>query len=229
MLNLFNKNGLVFWSEKDILTRERVVSQFIEQITNDLHNLNNAFKVIRCESTILTPKDLINQQYTDQDVFAIEDLVLRPETTKGSYKYAEHLLHTNKLPLCVYQSGKSFRNEQDKVTKHVRLKEFYQLEFQIIYSNTTQNDYSKTIIPNILNLFNKILSYYGSCEIENSEILPYYSLQTTDIVFKNHQNYSLELCSISKRNDFENAQVLEVAIGLDRIIYIMNYFIKENK
>ena len=73
-----------------------------------------------------------------------DGLALRPETTPGSYAYAQHLLNTHsgyKPPLCVWQAGKSFRREQDQVTKNMRLKEFWQQEFQCIYSSDTLNDW----------------------------------------------------------------------------------------
>jgi glycyl-tRNA synthetase (class II) len=50
------------------------------------------------------------------------------------------------MPIVVWQHGKSFRNEQDKTASNMRLKEFYQLEFQIIFSNTTQNDYHLLVV-----------------------------------------------------------------------------------
>ena len=67
----------------------------------------------------------------------------------GSYAYAKHLLNTHndtkvRMPLVVWQHGKSFRREQDQPTKFMRLKEFHQLEFQCIYSLTTGADYAAT-------------------------------------------------------------------------------------
>ena len=70
----------------------------------------------------------------------------------GSYAYAKHLLNPHnaekvRMPLVVWQHGKSFRREQDQPTKFMRLKEFNQLEFQCIYSPSTAADYAEKLIP----------------------------------------------------------------------------------
>ena len=136
----------------------------------------------------------------------------------GTYEAIEHLLNTHndrkiKLPLCVWQHGKSFRREQDQPTKFMRLKEFYQLEFQIAYSITTANDYSISLIPAIQQAISEMI---GACHTEPSDRLPDYSEATTDIIC---DNTSMEVCSISKRKDFPQAKILEVAIGTDRCVY----------
>jgi glycyl-tRNA synthetase (class II) len=69
----------------------------------------------------------------------------------GSYEYAKVLLNPHnkpkyQMPLVVRQHGKSFRREQDKTLENMRLKEFYQLEFQIIYSMSTDFDYHTDVV-----------------------------------------------------------------------------------
>ena len=52
-----------------------------------------------------------------------------------------------------------------------------------------------------------------------SDRLPSYSEKTIDIEVFNNEKW-MEICSISKRNDFdENHLVLEIAFGLDRLLY----------
>src|SRR5271163_1340320 len=125
--------------------------------------MNRAWEFFQCEAPILTPWEFINKNYTDADLFATNgttkdangvdtNLIARPETTMGSYAYAKHLLNTHndtkvRMPLVVWQHGKSFRREQDQPTKFMRLKEFHQLEFQCIYSLTTGVDYAEKLIP----------------------------------------------------------------------------------
>jgi glycyl-tRNA synthetase len=104
---------------------------------------------------LLTPTELINKSYTAEDIYVLGDLALRPETTMGSFEYAKWLLNTHneikqRAPIIVFQHGKSFRREQDQSTKFMRLKEFYQLEYQIIFSPTTAADYSVSLYPNVL-------------------------------------------------------------------------------
>lgn len=152
------------------------------------------------------------------EVYFNDELVLRPETTMGSYAYAKHLLNEHndrkvKPPIVVYQHGKSFRREQDQVVKNMRLKEFYQLEFQIIFSSTTKNDYSLTLLPAVKDA---ISSFIGPCKLIPSDRLPDYAEWTQDVVCERND---MEVCSISKRLDFEGMVVLEVAIGTDRCVY----------
>jgi glycyl-tRNA synthetase len=233
MKSFYNANGLIFWSEQEIACRDRMLSYFVEQVTGCLKAMNRAFEVVRIEAPLLMPSQYLNKEYDlDKDVFAFSQefttqdgdkgvLCLRPETTRGTYEYAKWLLSNNgerrkyKLPLCVYQFGKSFRNEKDKTLEHMRLKEFYQLEFQIFYSKDTLCDYSVSIIDCVASMIE--LAVNAVCRVENSDRLPSYSSLTKDVLAAGK---NLELCSISKRTDFEGANVLEVAIGMDRCLYI---------
>jgi len=147
--NIYEINGLVFWTEEGIYLRKHFETSLKMEITKALLSMNPAWAFHQIEAPLLTPMDLINKNYTNADVWVqenVEDepkkLVLRPETTPGSYKYAQYLLdnYLDKPPMCVWQSGKSFRREQDQVSKNMRLKEFYQMEFQFIYTAETLND-----------------------------------------------------------------------------------------
>ena len=219
MLTLYEPNGLVFWSEKEIRLRRQMEEHFVSSLEECLKAQNRAFDFFQCEASLLTPRELINPNYADDDVFVpTEDLVLRPETTMGSYAYARFLLNTHndrkvRMPLVVWQHGKSFRREQDQPLTKMRLKEFYQLEFQILFDLKTANDYSLTVVPAVRYM---IENFIGECRIENSDRLPDYSEETTDIVCVRS---NMEVCSISKRKDFEGAKCLEVAIGTDRVLH----------
>lgn len=231
MDTLYNRNGLVFWTQREIQLRNSFVDYFVSELGAALKMENRAFEMIQVEAPLLTPKEFINPNYTANDFYAVPtcvnsnyDLVLRPETTMGSYQYAKWLLeHTEtktRMPICIWQHGKSFRKEQDQVTKNMRLKEFYQLEFQCIYGLTTANDYSVNVIPQVRRFMSDMI---GPCRIEDSDRLPNYSEKTVDVVC---EKTDMEVCSISVRNDFPNAKVLEVAIGTDRCVY--NFLEKAN-
>jgi glycyl-tRNA synthetase len=227
MENLYESNGLIFWSEEEIRLREMLARHFVSAISLNLKTQNRGFEMLQVEAPLLTPIELINKSYDEKDTFHIwssedyrtrNDLVLRPETTMGTYKAIEYLLNTHndrkvKLPVCVWQHGKSFRREQDQPTKFMRLKEFYQLEFQIAYSPTTINDYSVSLIPAVQKAIAEMI---GPCHVEASDRLPDYSELTMDVVC---DKTSMEVCSISKRKDFPLAKILEVAIGTDRCVY----------
>ena len=218
MENFYNKNGLIFWSEEEINLRRMFESHFSKAMLNSLKKQNSAFQMIQVEAPLLTPKEFVNKNYTNDDMFIIDDLVLRPETTMGSYVYAKQLLSTyNEIkyrpPIIIFQHGKSFRKEQDQATKFMRLKEFYQLEFQIIYALNTQNDYSVKLIPEVQKMISELI---GECRLEESDRIPDYSEGTMDVICIKSD---MEVCSISKRKDFDGYKVLEVAIGTDRCIY----------
>lgn len=221
MFNLYDKNGLIFWTQEEIAFRRVMEQFFLTEISSCLKEQNRAFEFFQCEAPLITPLEMINPNYTTQDMWSFATEVLRPETTMGSYVYAQHLLNPHnprkvKMPLCVWQHGKSFRREQDQATKFMRLKEFYQLEFQIIFATNTANDYSIKLLPTI----HKMLSFFvGPCRIEASDRLPNYAEWTQDIVCEDN---NMEVCSTSKRKDFPNAAVLEVAIGTDRCLYNFN-------
>ena len=222
MENLYNKNGLIFWSQEEIKLRRMFEEYFCSEILASLKKQNAAFSMIQVEAPLLTPIELINKGYTSDDIYMFEDVALRPETTMGSFEYAKHILSTHneikqKLPIVIWQHGKSFRREQDQSTKFMRLKEFYQLEFQIIFSSNTANDYSVKLYPDVLRAISKMI---GLCELEPSDRLPDYSEQTIDVICKKS---NMEVCSMSKRKDFEPYQVIEIAIGTDRCVYNFNF------
>lgn len=244
MDTLYERNGLVFWTEEEIRLRNMMADYFVANLRSTLKRENRAWEFLQVEAPLLTPQEYINKNYTPQDYYKVDDtacldpadfkprsLVLRPETTMGSYQYARWLLEHSetktKLPICVWQHGKSFRREQDQVTKNMRLKEFYQLEFQCIHGLTTQNDYSVAVIPAVQKM---ISDFLGPCRVEASDRLPDYSEKTVDVVC---EASNMEVCSISVRKDFlsqarveggpvgwvQSAKVLEVAIGTDRCVF----------
>ncbi len=109
-------------------------------------------------------------------------LVLRPETTPSSYVYAQHLLNSHsgvKPPFVVWQTGKSFRREQDQVTKNMRLKEFYQQEFQCIYTADTMNDYHTAVLEPVRKMLGEMIGV--PTKIVESDRLPSYSETTMDV------------------------------------------------
>lgn len=230
--DLYLTNGLTFWSEEEIRLRSMIVDHMVAVVRQSLLGQNQAFKLVQCEAPQITPTDLINPNYSKDDYYQItENLTLRPETTMGSYLYAKHVLsgyHTPKykLPLCVWQHGKSFRREQDQPSKYVRLKEFYQLEFQILFSSSTSNDYYPSIVANIRQGLSEILSFAegrnSGVYVQRSDRLPSYSTETMDVMFANDPEAleGMEVCSISRRTDYQDGvHNIEVAIGTDRCVY----------
>ena len=242
MKTLYNVNSLVIWEEKDIRLNRWNEDSIKEEIKTILLSLNPRWEFFQIEAPSLIPLDLINDNYTSEDVWIQETksdtdvkLVLKPETTPSSYIYAEYLLDNNRVlpPFVVWQTSKSFRREQDQTIKHMRLKEFTQTEFQCIYSADTLNDYQERVLEPIRKMFEDIISM--PCRIIESDRLPDYSLRTMDIEVWNEDKW-MEICSISKRKDFtkkaifsvkskvveKELLVLEIATSSDRIVYNYN-------
>jgi len=219
--NLYNVNGLVFWSEEEIRIRNMFVEHMVSAVRRSLLSMNQAFKLVQCEAPILTPSSEINPNYSVDDFYMVDQLALRPETTMGSYAYARHILsgyHDPKFkpPICVWQHGKSFRREQDQPTKFMRLKEFYQLELQILFAANTSNDYYPRLVEDVRKALAELLV---NCKTEKSDRLPSYSDETTDVIFVEPEQ-EMEICSISRRKDFDSKiKNIEVAIGTDRCVH----------
>jgi glycyl-tRNA synthetase len=235
MKHLFELNGLAFWDAEELRIRKFLESQVAASVEKILRTENKMWAFFQIEAPLLTPRSLINNNYTNQDIWVQEedDIVLRPETTPSSYVYIDYLLSSNQVmpPFVIWQTGKSFRREQNQVHKNMRLKEFYQQEFQCVYSKDTLNDYHEKVLEPLRKTVEDLLNL--PTRIVDSDRLPSYSLKTSDIEVDNGDKW-MEVASISKRTDLtskaiikgnpKDLTVLELAFGLDRLVY--NYFEK---
>ena len=224
---LFQLGGLRFWSEPEILARERFVQEASEMVRRELRQVNPAWQFARVEGPCLHPESQISDEYNEDDVFVTNHdamgapLMLRAETTASSYRAARHLMAQNKwarLPLCVWQVGKSFRRELNDgaSARKLRFNEFYQLEFQCIYRADTKADYRLPVMEAALRLCARATG--RESRLQDSDRLPSYSESTVDIELSVAGGWR-EVASCSIRNDFgSKAKVFELAIGLDRII-----------
>lgn len=228
---IYAANGLPILSEHDLVLKQYLTRTICLGIKALLKKQNPAWDMVEIESPCLIPRALVNQNYSDDDMWAQAggaDLVLKPETTPASYLYLEHLLSHDqgRPPLVVWQCSKSFRREQDQATKHCRFKEFYQQEFQCVYSADTKNDYQANIIGGLAELLMNCVGL--PTRIVLSDRLPDYSLKTLDVEVFNGDKW-MEICSCSVRQDFSYAPqfkgksikclCLEIAVGIDRLIY----------
>lgn len=231
-------NGLLQWNEQQLEFRDylnRVIPYAVKDI---LLRENKAWMFKRIETPVLLPTRLISSNYTSEDVWKVEDseLTLRPETTPGTYDAMQQMLTHQEImpPVCVWQVGKSFRREQDQPTKFMRLKEFNQMEFQCLYSEGTLNDYQEAVLEPLGHDISGVLK--ADTRIVDSDRLPAYSKRTVDIeVFDTVADRWMEVCSVSLRTDFpqklsftgkggvavtKDALVLEIAVGIDRLVYL---------
>jgi hypothetical protein len=116
MDNLYGTNGLMFWTEEEIKNRKMVEDFFVRSLTHTLKVENKGFEFFQVEAPILTPAKFINSNYEFRDMFTTADnLILRPETTMGSYVAAKELLSSYhdrkvKLPICLLYTSPSPRD-----------------------------------------------------------------------------------------------------------------------
>lgn len=229
MKSLYNVNSLVTYDEWEIKTRAYLVDVVSMRVAQILRSQNKAWQFYQIESPSLIPRALISANYTSEDMFMVDDLLcLKPETTPASFCAAQELLRQQEAvpPMCIWQHSKSFRREQDQSMAHMRLKEFYQLEFQCIYSKSTKNDYQESCIEQIAQMFMDIL--HLPTRIVVSDRLPDYSVRTLDVEVQNTHKW-MEVCSVSLRKDFASDVkinnkdmeywVLEIAMGTDRLLH----------
>jgi len=224
-------NGLVVYNESDLLMRRFLFDTITLQFEKIVKGMNKSFSFFQIESSCLIPNELINSEYTEDKYFKVdEEYSLKPETTPASYDYAKSVFSDGEglPPICVYQMSKSFRREDDKTSRHMRLKEFYQLEFQCIYSANTKDDYHTRVCDAVLEMFTRLFPERKIQKIPSDRI-PHYSESTIDIEIWDEDRW-MEVCSMSLRNDFpityiqsmghKEMKVVEVAIGMDRLLYL---------
>ena len=144
---------------------------------------------------------------------------MRAETTASSYAYARHLIQSGerRMPLCVWQAGKSYRREQNDGARAATLRfhEFWQCEFQCIFAANTKADYAAVVVPAVRVEIGKLTGQ--PTRVVPSDRLPAYSTSTLDVEAMWSGDYK-EMASISLRTDYQGASVLEVAVGLDRLV-----------
>lgn len=228
--SLYAIGGLRFWNQREILLREQAIQSLSHTMERALTGINTAWTFHRMEGPLLTPRNYISPAYDEGDIFMLDAMLgeqkaaLRAETTASSYLYAQHLLKRGdtRLPTCIWQAGKSFRREtQDGArASTLRYNEFYQCEFQCLYAANTKADYRAVVEPAIADAIRRI-TLSNETRIIPSDRLPDYSQQTSDVEVMFNGKWK-EMCSISTRTDFpqENVIVLEVAVGLDRLIAV---------
>ncbi|AXQ69254.1 hypothetical protein HOU02_gp471 [Caulobacter phage CcrBL9] len=234
---LYNRQsgGLRFWTQREILLREQMVARLLEAVSRPLLDLNSAWRFERVETPLMMPREDFSCAYDGSDIFELAGVLgdkpfaLRAETTPGTYKIAEHLLRQSgyKAPLCVWQAGPSFRRESSDgaTAEKLRFNQFWQLEFQCLYAEDTKADYATPVRESVLREVELIVGDQG--RLIPSDRLPAYATETIDIETGWKGEWK-EVASTSRRTDFPEINgarkltCFEVAIGLDRLVAILN-------
>jgi len=212
--SIYNK-ALVYWTENEIVERETLIQICHQQIIK-AWSLNPAIRYLRVETPILTPQDMwAGHMASGLFPHKTKDFALRPETTSGSIDVLHDMFPQEAqlkkvLPFCVWQVGKSFRQETHggmKASK-LRLLEFWQQEYQLFTADGTMTDY--------LNLaLDQLCSRFGGSSVILDNI-PHYSSKTIDWEID-----GIEIASCSIRHDWKHGILFEVSIGLDRLMHNM--------
>jgi hypothetical protein len=227
-------NGLIYYTERDIRIREFLIQEISHRLENSLQELNRAIRFIRVETPCMVPPEVVKEHIEAKfPLWAATDLsvpmdnsgiavplYLRPESTRGTYLMFDVLFpqipqQAKMLPLCLWQSGLSFRIEQDKTFSNLRFKQFYQLEFQLAYAEGTKADYHSAAVVAMQIILESLLPHRkGDTVVVADDERPFYSAKTTDLYCNNH-----EVVAISARKDFVYP-VVEISCGLDRLTAI---------
>lgn len=216
MQNCFT-NATVLWDEDEIILRESLVNRIPNMLKSVWYGMNPAIQVRRVETPILIPGEYIKGHIeTGFDLIDTKRGFLRPETTAGTIEAFHKMFPMEaqmrkRLPFCVWQVGKSFRDESKPDTMRaskLRLVEFHQMEFQLFVSEGTKADYIGAALK-------KLTETFGGEAIEAKD-LPHYSRRTVD-----WEMDGLEVAGCSIRTDWEYGEIHEVAIGLDRLVAML--------
>jgi len=207
-------NATVAWNEHEIELRESLIREIPLILKQTWMNLNPAVKFERVETPILTPESRLASHIEAKfDLIKTSRGYLRPETTAGTFeafnqKFPMVPQMLKRLPFCMWQVGKSFRDEAKPDTMRsskLRLVEFYQMEFQLFTSHGSKAPYLFAAVDALMRRFG------GKC-LEPDD-LPHYSALTYD-----WEMDGLEVAGCSLRKDWPHGDVYEVAIGLDRLV-----------
>jgi glycyl-tRNA synthetase len=236
----------MFWNQYGVALRDEIQDKIVEGLQDAMWdfygkefigNPGELWKWNKIEAPILTPDEVVSAQYSRDRMYGTrDDLVLRPQTTPGSFQYASLKIKKEYpfsysdfgfSPFVVWQHGKSFRREQTKTRKHQRLKEFYQLEIELF--DVPCRFTNKAEVMKLIQAVKKsIQSFVGRCKVVDAKA-PSYAEWTKDIILS---KTGMELASISLRKDFpvryradvrdpsagQEIVVLEFAIGTDRVV-----------
>lgn len=211
-------NATVRWNAIEIERRESLIREIPVLLGDAWRSLNPRVRLERVETPMVLPASVL-QSHMDAGFDLMpskEGFFLRPETTAGTFEaFRQDWPMQNQwpkiLPLCYWQAGKSFRDEKKGETMRaskLRLREFWQMEFQLFCLPGTKADYIGRAVS-------VLAERYGG-EASVADELPHYSICTIDWMLN-----GLEVAGCSIRTDFEGLEVHEVAVGLDRLVAML--------
>ncbi len=210
-------NATVMWTEREIVERESLIRQCVQTVSDVWTGMNRAVRFRRVETPILTPADALAGHVAEGfPMLETKRGLMRPETTAGCISAFHSFFpmsnqRAKQMPYCVWQFGKSFRDEERPETMRaskLRLVEFHQLEFELFTDKGTKADY-------ISRALSALIQRFGG-EATEADELPHYSRRTVDWMMG-----PLEVAGCSERTDWPEGVIHEVSIGIDRLLAVM--------
>jgi len=217
-----------------------------EQILSILSSLNEDEKELEFKQDPLQVKDAIEyQSLMIRSISGRQEVGLRPETATATYfHYSDLFQAMNKqVPIKVFQIGKSFRNEVSPKHGIIRGREFTQAEFQVILPNELKTTdqlaefdnpfslscdaYYRSLLMLTYQTFLKLGLNPNNVRIRRhtSDEMAFYALDAYDIEVNLKGLGWTEVAGIHDRGSYDlrhhpnPLHILEVAIGIDRLVY----------
>lgn len=211
-----------------VAAKQKVLSQWRKHVSYD---------ALELEFPLLVPRKILEdsghlKQFGNQ-VFEIENetLCLRPEAAIAVFTHMSDLKNRylkKKENLCIAQYGRAFRNQSTTRDRHYRLREFDQMEIQILAdAASAPADFFRAYDARLQNFF-KALNLAVHAQAVQAQKLPHYSLGTVDYYFTDPSSRdSIELGCLSNRgnHDLKDLRALkqgyviyECSLGLTRIV-----------
>ena len=192
-----------FWDGDEIAAREHLTAHFAREVEAMLRGSIGtwlpASKPRRCR-----PANLMNPNCGDADLWTQPDtdLVLRPAHDGQLRLRTQAPRRQGVLLMASLRAGRPERaiaRNRIRAVANMRLKEFWQQEFQCLFSETTKADYQTLIMEPLAVILGN--ARRTTARIVESDRLPDYSLKTMDVEADTGERW-MEVCSVSVRKDY---------------------------
>ena len=210
--------------EAAIAAKQKIIALWYKHIAPDAH---------RVEFPVLIPNGVLKKSghipAFNEQLFHIEnnDLSLRPETATTIMPHLKQLraIYKGEDPLKISQIGKAFRDEKTTRDGRYRLREFDQLQLEVLFKK--QDNLFQQYKHKVAQFFNALgleVIYKQLQEFDRA----HYSSRTIDIYAKPaDMDTYLELGCLNDRGNYDlydlpaidrdRLKIFQVSLGLDRI------------
>lgn len=223
-----NTKKLYYYGPQYVKAKTKILSLWREHV---------AFDALEVECPLFVPikalQDSGHVKEFSTELFMVENtgLCLRPEAAISVFPniksiVQKYLMGQKKLSIAQY--GRSFRNQKTTRDRHYRIREFDQMEVEILTSKTSDTqEFFKDYEERLKKFFN-VLDIEIYVKEVSPETLPHYAVRTRDFYFKDPQTgEEIELGCLSNRSnhDLKKAPLLsdryviyQCSLGLTRIV-----------